>query len=72
MNPHAITDGRKFWTYNKALADKVSALHEGTYVDRYSLGQEGVTRDQMPYAVWTKSNGAMLLNWDEYEKGTGQ
>ena len=67
MNPHAITDGRKFWTYNRALAEKVSAIYEGTYVGRYTLGQEGVAGESLPYAVYTKGNGAMLLYWAEYE-----
>ena len=62
MNPHAIKDGRSFWTYNRALAYKVSELYDGTYVDRYSMGDDR-PRESMPYAVWTKGNGAMLLNW---------
>lgn len=70
MRPHAIVDGRRFWTYDKALADRVSALHEGTYVDRYSLGQQGVSSGNMPFAVYTKGDGAMLLNWDDYRQET--
>jgi hypothetical protein len=61
-NPHKIPDGCSYYTYDKERALAVSATIPNTHVDRYTLGDDR-PHDTLPWAVWTKNNGAVLINW---------
>ena len=62
MNPHKLSPGFSFYTWDKEQAERVSKKYPGTYVDTYSLGDDR-PRSALPFAVWTKNKGAMLLYW---------
>lgn len=65
MNPHKLPLGYSYYTFDKSLAYAI-AIEYGLRVDVYSLGDDR-PRESMPYAVWTKDNGALLVNWGTLE-----
>ena len=62
MNPHKLPPHLSYYTYDKQAADYVSSQIDDSYVGRYSMG-DNRPRECLPYAVWTKGNGALLVNW---------
>lgn len=61
-NPHKLPKNCSYYTHNKEAALTVSAKIPDTHVDRYSLGDDR-PRENLPWAVWTKNNGAILIDW---------